>query len=587
VTILFRAGATAVASALFALLPLALPTGAAPGAAPAGPPGGPVAPVAGVVAPLAGPVALTAARTVATGGFARQAAGAAPWLAAGDFDGDRREDLVRLGSADGPAIWFGRSDGAMDRVGIDPPAALDAVTAVDLGGDGVDELLWWSRGGEEASLWRRSVGSRSWSADRLPAPPAGTRPFPLDVDGDGRRDILWHGPAGADALDRGRSGGGFRREEFGAFGTLAPQIGDFDGDRYDDVLWYDPAGGDGAMWWGGPEISAAPFNIGTGMVLHPGQWDGDSDGTWDLLVGGDNGNVVLAGQPDRLFTAEIVPPEVVAGAVVGDVNGDLRSDLIELVGQIGGWNNDASGWLWEPWGGPPIPTGTLADGSWSVLTLDVDGDGADEVLAVPADTAESGSPAAHVWVAGYRREQIFRELNPYAPGGLVVRMLGITAGRRVVPPLTSVHDACGAFVPVHEAIGDVVQAMLSDAAAAGVGICVNSSYRSYDEQVAIRTRRCREVGVADVRDCAYEWRSGGWPFTGGNQIAKPGFSRHQLGIALDLGDLQGYATPTVTGWLSANAHRYGLYNLGDRQRLGPGWPWGNGGEPWHVSIDGR
>ncbi len=514
-------------------------------------------------------------------------AAAAPWVAVGDFDGDGRDDIVRLGSADGAAIWFGRSDHGTDRVSIDPGAA-DAVTALDVDADGTDELLLWSLSGSaDASLWRHNSGggSRSWRTERVTAPPPASVAYVAELTGDGRDDVLWHGPTGVDALDRALSSGGFSRETFAAFATLAPKLGDFDGDEVDDVLWYDPAGGAGAMWWGGPTISAAPFNIGTGMVLHVGQWDGD--GATDLLVGGDNGNVELDGHEDRHFTADVVPPAVVAQAVVADVNGDRRSDLIELTDQLGVWNNDGSGWLWEPWNAPPVPVGTLADGSSSVVAADLDGDGTDETFALPASSGFGGSPADSMWLAGYRREAIYEEANPYADHGLTIRMLGITGGRRIDPTLRLVHDACGAEWPVHEVIADRLQAMLSDAAAVNLAICINSSYRPYSEQVAIRQRMCGAYGFSGNQACIYDWRSGHWPFVGGNQVARPGYSRHQVGIAVDVGDIDGYATYPVTSWLSANAHRYGLYNLGDRQRLGPGFVWGSGGEPWHLSIDAR
>lgn len=537
------------------------------------------------VVPLTGPVVAAAAPLQLP-----VPAPQAPWVAVGRLDGDGREDVVRVGpGGTGATVSFGRADGGTDDVGVDSGGA-DAVVALDVDDDGTDELLWWARSGTSANaqLWRRTGSGRTWRSQEVSAPPPGTRAHVVDIDGDGRDDVLWHGPVGIDALDRSRGGSGFERERFGALGQLQPQVGDFDGDDVGDVLWYDPAGGDGAMWWGGDQISAAPFNIGTGMVLHPGQWDGD--GALDLLVGGENGNVQLDGHESRRFTAEPVPPAVVAEAVVGDFNGDKRSDLVELDargGGPGGWNNDSSGWLWEPWPSPAVPIGTLADGAWNVVAADLDGDGTDELLSVPATGVDQTASSARIWVPGYRREAIYREGNPHAIGGLVIRMLGITGGRRVDPPLSMVHDACGAEWPVHSAIADRVQAMLSDAASINLGICINSSHRSYSDQVSIRSRICAQFGFAANRGCIYEWRSGHWPFVGGNQVARPGYSRHQLGIAIDVGDLEGYATAPVTSWLSANAHRYGLYNLGDRRRLGPGFVWGEGGEPWHLSIDGR
>lgn len=51
---------------------------------------------------------------------------------------------------------------------------------------------------------------------------------------------------------------------------------------------------------------------------------------------------------------------------------------------------------------------------------------------------------------------------------------------------------------------------------------------------------------------------------GGHQIAKPGDSMHEIGLAADLGP------PSQYGWLARNAGKYGLKT--------------DGGEPWHVGL---
>lgn len=267
---LYRAGATVVASALLALAPVSTPLVEAPAAGASGPR---LAPVLGDLAAPPPPAGT-------------------PWVVVADLDHDGRDDVVRVGGGD-DAVFFGRPEGggATERVAIQPGGA-DAAAALDVDGDGLDELLLWHRdGGTDAALWRLNTtgaaARRSWRAERVSAPPPSTQAYVVDVNGDRRDDVLWHGPAGVDALDRARpatgtgssaaaaGSGPFAREIFGALGALEPLVGDFDGDEVGDVLWYDPAGGAGAMWWGGPTISAAPFNIGTGMVLHVGQWDGD------------------------------------------------------------------------------------------------------------------------------------------------------------------------------------------------------------------------------------------------------------------------------------------------------------------------
>ncbi len=58
----------------------------------------------------------------------------------------------------------------------------------------------------------------------------------------------------------------------------------------------------------------------------------------------------------------------------------------------------------------------------------------------------------------------------------------------------------------------------------------------------------------------------------GNLAAKPGYSNHQGGIAMDIGGIGGYGTRAYA-WLKANAASYGFRN-------------DVGGEPWHWTFRG-
>ncbi|MFN0026766.1 MAG: D-alanyl-D-alanine carboxypeptidase family protein [Acidimicrobiales bacterium] len=545
-----------------------------------------------------GPEGLTLARSTTLRGTVSQAVG--------DLDGDGRQDLVRAELDAGPGlaaavVFFGRVDGGVDRTvvagGGDPVAAM-AVVTFDHNGDGTDELLWYDPTGARPSLLWQLSGYRQWSSRQVTAPPPGSSPVVGDLSGDGREDLLWHGGAGGDLLSRATTAG-FLGEPFWPEGGLDPFVGNFDGDGAQDVIWYDDVTGRGVLWWGGSKLSAAPFDIGTGSTLRVGQFDGV--GGDDLLVTGPNGFVELDGSGNRLFYPSLVPVWVAPGSTIADVNGDRRSDVV-LIGSAsqpeahGVWNNDAGGWLWEAWpwsevaqlGRIDVESAQKSGLPPAVLLVgDLDGDDTEETILADATTNEAG-PVAGMWQRGYRREAIYRHPNPWsAPHGLVVRTLGITAGRAVNPPLRAVTDGCGGGWLVHAAIADLAQGLLSAAAADGLALCINFGYRSFAEQAALRARRCAEVGFPGDLDCIERWSSGQWPFDGSNQIQRPGYSRHQLGLAIDLGDGDGYATAAVTTWLSANAHRFGFYNLGDRHRLGPAFRWGSGAEPWHISLDGR
>lgn len=92
------------------------------------------------------------------------------------------------------------------------------------------------------------------------------------------------------------------------------------------------------------------------------------------------------------------------------------------------------------------------------------------------------------------------------------------------------------------------RSMRAEAQAAGVDIGVTDSYRSYDQQADLVSRK----GL---------YSQGGW-------AAAPGTSNHGWGLALDVDvDAQGLA------WLRANAGRYGFVEAVPR-------------EPWHWEYHG-
>ncbi|MFC7330644.1 D-alanyl-D-alanine carboxypeptidase family protein [Marinactinospora rubrisoli] len=86
----------------------------------------------------------------------------------------------------------------------------------------------------------------------------------------------------------------------------------------------------------------------------------------------------------------------------------------------------------------------------------------------------------------------------------------------------------------------------------GRPMCVTDSYRPLDEQMVLFLEK--QPGMA----------------------ARPGTSRHGLGVAVDLcGGVNRYGSPEYT-WMMANAPAYGWHNP----------PWARGGfEPWHWEFD--
>ncbi len=89
--------------------------------------------------------------------------------------------------------------------------------------------------------------------------------------------------------------------------------------------------------------------------------------------------------------------------------------------------------------------------------------------------------------------------------------------------------------------------MLADAKAAGFTVTPDSGYRSYATQVAVYTNEVKAFGQA-VAD---------------TESARPGYSEHQTGWAIDLGSggcniSDCFSTTAGGAWITANAYKYGF-----------------------------
>lgn len=113
------------------------------------------------------------------------------------------------------------------------------------------------------------------------------------------------------------------------------------------------------------------------------------------------------------------------------------------------------------------------------------------------------------------------------------------------------------------------------AAEAGVGLRVVSGYRSYGTQQSVYQSYVRNDGQA--RADTYS--------------ARPGYSEHQTGLAVDLGNVGGscdleicFASTAGGRWLAQHAHEYGFvirYPEGKTPVTGYQY------EPWHLRYVGK
>ena len=180
--------------------------------------------------------------------------------------------------------------------------------------------------------------------------------------------------------------------------------------------------------------------------------------------------------------------------------------------------------------------------------------------ATPKDRAlwdinDPGSPLALV----NKRRPLHPEA--YVPANLVVP--AVEAGS-AEPPLLRADAAAAA------------ERMFAAAAADGVRITIKSSYRSFDTQVSVYNGYVANKGTAATDTTS----------------ARPGFSEHQTGLAMDIGDANAgtacdfsscFASTAAARWVAAHGADYGFV-----VRYAPGEESVTGylAEPWHLRYLG-
>jgi D-alanyl-D-alanine carboxypeptidase len=176
------------------------------------------------------------------------------------------------------------------------------------------------------------------------------------------------------------------------------------------------------------------------------------------------------------------------------------------------------------------------------------------------------------------------------------------AGQVVTPPDCGVSGAHGdpssidvvinkknCFDPVNYVPGDLVSyggyvisakiksqlvKMITAAAKAGKPIALTSAYRSYSDQVTTYNH----------------WVSVNGSYAAADKVsARPGYSEHQTGFAVDIGSggagLESFANTAAYAWMKSNAHKYGFIQ---RYKSGYESITGYSAEAWHwryVGID--
>lgn len=214
-------------------------------------------------------------------------------LAADDFDGDGDVDLVLGFAAETPVLYLREGDGFVQQEvpGLAGMAGgQNPITLVDLDGDGRRDLL--VVGPPPAIVWNRAEGFEVetwWAIESVGA----THALPADLDGDGELDLF----------------------------VLAQ--GGTEDERADRVLW-------GPAWT--EEVLPTPTSSGLG--LDGFVFDYEQDGDLDVYVVNDQGaeyggNVLWRNEGGALSPADCSCDVVVPGmgGDLGDVDGDGLLDL--------------------------------------------------------------------------------------------------------------------------------------------------------------------------------------------------------------------------------------------------------------------
>lgn len=129
---------------------------------------------------------------------------------------------------------------------------------------------------------------------------------------------------------------------------------------------------------------------------------------------------------------------------------------------------------------------------------------------------------------------------------------------------------------VDERIYSFLEEMLSDAENEGFSPEITSGYRSKEKQQEIF-----DNSVKEYREAGYSLREAKQLTS--EQVAKPGYSEHESGLAVDINSANGNSWE-LYGWLQNNCYRYGFivrYPDGKEDITGIQY------EPWHLRFVGK
>jgi len=171
----------------------------------------------------------------------------------------------------------------------------------------------------------------------------------------------------------------------------------------------------------------------------------------------------------------------------------------------------------------------------------------------------------------YTKEELEKEVNLLI---LVNKNYGLSKDYKpkelVIPDILFTSDISREEKHVDKRIVEDLENLINSARKEGIILLGNSGYRSYETQNKIYKKRVKSEGEEMAE--AY--------------VAKPGFSEHQTGLAIDITNEENFLTQGSREaiWLEENCHKFGFiirYPYGKEDITGIAY------EPWHIRYVGK
>jgi fibronectin-binding autotransporter adhesin len=258
-------------------------------------------------------------------------------VAAYDFNGDGKSDLLFQNTNGTPQIWLMNGTSVVSETSlVAPPPQWKIVEAGDFNDDGKADILWLNTANNTPSVWEMN-GTSIISAADLPAPPASWHIAGVaDVFGSGDAAVIWQNSDGTPAIWQinGTSlVSGVALPNPGAAWKIVA-TGDFNGDGKADLLWHNTVSGQPAIW----EMNGASIVSAVGLTAQPanmeiiGTGDFNGDGDADILWLNTSTNAptiwTMNGTSVAGMTTLPAPPPSWRLVGTSDVNGDGKADIL-------------------------------------------------------------------------------------------------------------------------------------------------------------------------------------------------------------------------------------------------------------------